>query len=242
MDAKTLLIVLFIITFLLSTAGTDYVHRRQHGEWLRVFEASYWGISTRELGVFLVMVGIPFFALITGAARVDTFALGKDLTDPTAIAGFTFINWASGVGVSFVAVAFIQIVLWLSARTAPRGKSWGLGCLATRDAFYNEVHWVFYRATPALLLADPYWGAMIGTGLVLLEWVFQTDFSLLMETTEGREYLTLRLATLICSTFLYVTVQNLWLMIIADLFIQSAGSRIFSASPANQTKTGNHEA
>jgi hypothetical protein len=179
------------------------------------------------------MVGIPFFALITGAVGMNGMALGADLTDPSALAGFTFANWVRGVGTVFVVIAVVLLTLWLGARSAPRGQAWELGGLAVRDALYNEVHWTFYRAAPALLLADPYWGVVIGAVLVLVEWFAFPIPEIPPNTVEGRQYLTLRLACLFVSCFLYLATRNLWLLIVADLVIQLAGSRLLSRRGVN---------
>ena len=233
MIAKIELLVLILLTLLLNTVALNAIYRARGGEWLRLLDESRWGTLLRELGAFLVMVGIPFFALITGAVGMNVMALGADLTDPNALAGFTFVNWVRGVGTVFAVIAVVLVTLWLGARSAPRGQSWGLGWLGVRDALYNEVHWTFYRAAPALFLADPYWGVVIGVALVLAEWFISPAAEMSPNTAEGRQYLTLRLACLFASSFLYLATYNLWLMIVADLVIQVLGSRLLSGRSAN---------
>jgi hypothetical protein len=230
---KIELLVYTLITLLLNTVLLNAIYRRRDGEWLRLLDESRWGWLMREMGAFLVMVGIPFFALITGAVGVNGMALGADLTDPSALAGFTFANWVRWVDSVFVLVALVLVILWLGARSAPRGQAWALGWQAVRDALYNEVHWTFYRAAPALFLSDPYWGVVIGALLVFVEWYAFPISEIPPHTVEGRQYLTLLLACLFVSCFLYLATHNLWLMIIADLVIQLIGSRLLSRRGAH---------
>ena len=228
MVAKIELLVLTVITLLLNTVALNALYRAWGGEWMRQFDETRWGPVLREVGAFGVMVGIPFLALIIGAAGRNVMALGADLTDPNALAGFTFPNWVRGVGTVCAVVAVVLLTLWLGARAAPRGQPWSMGWMGVRDAIYNEVHWTFYRAAPALLLADPYWGVVIGVGLVLGEWFISSATEMSPTTAEGRQYLTLRLACLFASSFLYLATYNLWLMIVADALILLIGSRLLS--------------
>ena len=232
MPSKALLLILLIITVLLCTVAVRVAYRGQVGEWLHKLDQTRWSPMAREAGAVCVMIGMPFLALITGAAGLNLLALGADLADPAAIAGFVFANWVRGVGVTITAVAAVLLVLWLGARAAEHGRPWRLGWMAMRDAIYSEVHWAFYRAAPVLWLADPYWGTVLGTSLVLVEWMVQPDFGLALHTTEGRQYFTLRLACLLCSSFLYLAVQNLWLMIVADLVLLLVGSRLLGGREA----------
>ena len=222
------LVILTLITLLSNTVVLSALYRRQGGQWLRAIDERRWGAALRELGAFFVMVGIPFLALITGAAGMNLLALGADLTDPAALAGFTFADWVRGVGVMSAVIVVILAALWLGARAAPRGQAWSLGWLAVRDALYNEVHWTFYRVAPALLLADPYWGVVIGVVLVLGEWLTSPASEFSLNTIEGRQYFALRLACLFASCILYLAIRNLWLMIVADLLIQLVGARLLS--------------
>jgi hypothetical protein len=226
--AKIELLVLTLVSLLANTAALRAAYRARGGEWLHLLDESRWGALLRELGAFVVMVGIPFVALILGAVDVHVMGLGADLMDPDALAGFTFANWMRGVGMAFCVVAVLLLTLWLGARAAPHGQPWQPGWLAVRDALYNEVHWAFYRAAPALLLMDAYWGVVIGAVLVLAEWFISPAFEVPPRSVEGRQYLTLRLGCLFASGFLYLATHNLWLMIVADLVIQLAGSRLLS--------------
>ena len=230
MDAKLELLIWLLLSLLLSIVAVNAVYRLNGGFWLQLTEESATGALAHEAGYFVVMVGIPFVALISGAAGLDLMALGADLANPGHIAGYTFADWVRGAGVAAVVIICTLAVLWLGNRTAPHGEAWSIGPLAVRDALYNEVHWTFYRATPFLLLGDAYWGVMVGAMLVLLEWVTHPDASEWLKSIAGRQYIALRLACLFSSGFLYLAIHNLWLMIVVNLVLQLAGSRILGMS------------
>ena len=229
MNAQIELLAWLLISLLLGIVAVNVIYRREGGRWLLMAEESTLWALAREAGYFMLMVGIPFIALITGAVGVDLMALGGDLATPGRIFGFTFADWVRGTGVAAAAVLSVLAVLWFGARTAPQAEHWHIGPLALRDAFYNEVHWTFYRAAPALFLGDPYWGVLIGGLLVMIEWAAHPDASEGLKSIEGRQYMILRLACLFCSGFLYLATHNLWLMIVANLVIQLAGSRVLGA-------------
>jgi hypothetical protein len=230
MDAKLELLLWLILSLLLSIVAVNAAYRLEGGRLLQLTEESAMGVLAREFGYFFVMVGIPFVALITGASGLDLMALGADLAKPGHIAGFTFADWVRGAGVAAVVIICILVILWLGSRAAPHGQRWNIGLLGVRDALYDEVHWTFLRAAPFLLFGDPYWGVLIGALLVLLEWVTHPDAGEWLKSIEGRQYLTVRLACLFASGFLYLATRNLWLMIVANLVIQLAGSRVLGMS------------
>jgi hypothetical protein len=234
MDARLELLLWTGITLLLGTVAVNAAYRAQGGRLIEWTETSPTGIVTREVALFLFMVGIPFITLISGAASLDLLALGTDLADPNALAGFTVANWVRGIGITAVVVITILLILWVGGRSSPHGAVWRVGPLALRDALYREVHWTFYRAAPALLLNDLYWGCVIGALLVMLEWATHPDTPTWLRSVEGRQYMTVQIATLLSSCFLYLATQNLWLMILANLLIQVLGSRVLSAQRQEQ--------
>ncbi|MCL4504426.1 MAG: hypothetical protein M1434_14485 [Chloroflexi bacterium] len=223
-----MLLLITVLSLITGTAGVIAAYRYRDGRLIRNVDQSPYGVIVRETLLFLFMVGIPFVALISGATGVDLMALGTDLANPDHVAGFTFANWVRGFGVVVVAVTGIVLLLRIIGKTSPRGKPWATGAQAIRDAVYNEAHWVFYRNAPALLLNDPYWGVVIGTAAVLIEWFAHPLGGGWLHSIESRQRLVLRLACLLCSAFLYLATQNLWLMILADLSIQVFGSRVLS--------------
>jgi hypothetical protein len=228
MEARIALAVWTAINLLLGIVVVNAVYRVLQGRLIESAEGSAPGVLLRELGLFIFMVGIPFVALISGASGLDLMALSADINEPANIAGFTFTNWLRGIGISAAVIVSVLAVLWIGNRRAPRGEEWQIGWIGLRDAAYNEVHWTFYRAAPALWLGDTYWGVIIGTLLVVLEWVTHPQYPSVLRDIAGRQWLAVRLACLMCSGFLYLATQNLWLMIATNLVIQLAGSRILS--------------
>ncbi len=232
MEARVELLIWTALSLLLGVVAVNAAHRAQGGRLIQFAEETTAGALLREVGLFAFMVGLPFGALISGASGLDLMALGKALTAPNNILGFTFVDWVRGVGQSSLVVLCVLVVLWLAGRVAPASRPWGIGVMGVRDAFYHEVHWTFYRAAPALWLGDFYWGVVIGMIPLLLEWITHPDMSFWLATVEGRQVLAVRLACALTSGFLYLATQNLWLMIAANLVIQVAGSRLMSYQAA----------
>lgn len=228
MEARVELLIWTALSLLLGVVAVNAAHRAQGGRLIQFAEETTAGALLREVGLFAFMVGLPFGALISGASGIDLMALGRDLTAPDNILGFPFVDWARGIGQTSLVVASALAVLWLAGRVAPGSRPWGIGVRAVRDAFYNETHWTFYRAAPALWLGDFYWGVVIGMIPVLLEWITHPDTSFWLATVEGRQVLAVRLACLFSSGFLYLAAHNLWLMIAASFVIQVIGSRLIS--------------
>jgi hypothetical protein len=225
MDAKLELLLWTGVSMLFCIVVVNAAYRAQGGRLIRFADETLQGMILREAGLFITLVGIPFAALISGAAGLDLMALGADIAIPDQLIGFTFVNWVRGIGVMAVVVLGILVVLWLGGRAAPPGEPWRFGVLALREAIYNEMHWTFYRAAPALWLGDPYWGVVAGAVLVALEWIMHPEARSWFNTVEGRQYFTVRMACLVSSAFLYLSTQNLWLMIVADLLIHWLGNR-----------------
>ncbi len=224
-----------LLTLLIGTAGVYWVFHAEGGRWISVIDKSPYGAVGREIALFLFMVGIPFVALITGAAGVNLLALGADLASPDHIAGFTFANWVRGFGIAAVTASGVVVLWWVIGKSGPHGLPWSIGIQAVRDAFYSEAHWVFYRAAPALLLNDPYWGVVVGTAAVALEWLAHPQAGAWLQSIEARQRLVLRLACLLSSGLLYLATRNLWLMILANLTIQIVGSRALGSNGAAES-------
>ncbi len=236
MQARVELLIWTALSLLLGVVAVNAAHRAQGGRLMQFAEETTAGALLRELGLFAFMVGLPFGALISGAAGLDVMALGKQLTAPDNMLGFPFVDWVRGIGQSSLVVLCVLAVLWLAGRVAPAGQPWGIGIIGVRDAFYHEAHWTFYRAAPVLWLGDLYWGVVIGMIPLLLEWVTHPDLPFWVTTIEGRQRLTMRLACALTSGFLYLAIQNLWLMIAANLVIQVVGSRLMSYQPAGSQR------
>jgi hypothetical protein len=131
-----------------------------------------------------------------------------------------------GVGIGSAVGLSILCVLWLSGRSFGNGALSSAGLIAFRDAIYDEVHWAFYRAAPALLLNDAYAGVIIGAVFVLLELAVRPGVRIADNFTVNRPALVLRIACLLASGFLYLAIQNLVVMVVVHIVIMMAGSRL----------------
>ncbi len=92
-----------------------------------------------------------------------------------------------------------------------------------RDAIYNEAHWALYRSPFLLLISDRFFGVLAGLALVGLEWVIRQYIA----PRDGDR--SERMLTLLCaltSALLYITTQNLWLMIGAHFVVRVVGQRL----------------
>jgi len=126
-----------------------------------------WIVLVTQLAFF---VGLPYLALISGA------------TSPRLM-GLTQVDWVKSLtwGLPMGIVAWGALTLgprWVSRelvsitsrhpRTWPKALSPGL--YPWFEAVTDQVHLAFYRAGPALLGLEMYWGLWIGLGMVALEW------------------------------------------------------------------------
>lgn len=191
-------------------------------------------LTLKEVLRFAWMVGIPSVALLRGAAGPDVMGLGRDISQSDHVLGFTRAAWLDGAGASAAVCAIVLVVLWLGGKSAGQSGWPGIGPRALRDALYNEAHWMFYRAAPALWLGDALAGAGIGFALMALEWLAHPGFARMQKTLAGRQRLAVMFACAAASAFLYLSIANLWLMMAANLVIQLAGSRVLAraAQPA----------
>jgi hypothetical protein len=186
-----------------------------------------------ELAAFVFHIGLPFLALISGVIGLDLIALGMPHVD--AVLGFAPIDWVRSTGIATGTALFVLAVLWLAGRRQPLANCftrWESGFALFRIVLFDEVHWVFYRSVGTLLFQDAYWGAVLGFGLIGLEWALHPNFVAAAKSPETRQWLLLRLVCLLVSSALYLGVQNLWLMLLAHWAIRHFGARIFSAKLA----------
>lgn len=228
MDGILSLMGLTLASLLLSTVGLYSISRMQSGPILRLLQEPSVGPIVNEVALFIFMVGIPFAGLITGAVRVDLMALGADLSNPNHLAGFTFANWVREIGVGIAVCMTVLLVIGLSARSFGACPLKCANLITLRDALYDEMHWSFYRAAPALLFNDVYSGVIIGVILVFLELAISPGRKFANAHDGNRHQLTLRLACLLTSGFLYLATQNLYVMIAVHLAVGLVGCRLLS--------------
>ncbi len=226
-------------TWLIGFVALHIAYKSNAGQIAKRLRATASGHVLAEVMAFIFYVGIPFAALIFGVLGLDHMALGQ--AQPAAVIGFTPIEWLRGLGITLGTTLVVLIALWLMARSRPSpvGTGEGMGGVGAilRIALYAEVHWAFYRSLGAQTFADPYWGAVLGFGLIGLEWALHPNFRAQAQSTHGRAQLALQLICLITSSTLYLGAQNLWLMIAAHALILAAGQRwLFPHAPTQKSQ------
>ncbi len=189
---------------------------------------AYWrdsgtGSLLAEIALFVYHIGLPFLALIAGSISLDLLGLGTDWSRGDHLAGFTLPQWFTGLAGAAGAVAFVLIAL--AGAKAPRTTTGydSSGFTWLRDAIYDEAHWVLYRSPFVLLFDDLFFGALAGLALVGLEWIIRQRIA--PRESDRNE----RMLTLLCaltSALLYITTQNLWLMIGAHIVARAVGQRL----------------
>ncbi|MFZ1792218.1 MAG: hypothetical protein WAU96_02230 [Anaerolineae bacterium] len=183
-------------------------------------------LTLKEVLRFAWMAGIPFIALVRGAVGPDMMGLGRDISQSDHLLGFTRAAWLDGAGAGAAVCAIVLFVLWLGGKSAGKSAWPGIGPRALRDALYNEAHWMFYRAAPAIWLGDALGAAGIGFALMALEWLAHPGFAKMQKILAGRQRLAVMFACAVASAFLYLSTSNLWLMMAVNLVIQIVGSRV----------------
>ena len=243
MNANLQITFWVIGSLLIGLVALHIAHKSGGGQLVRLAQTTLSGHLLAELAAFVFYVGIPFVALIGGIINLNTMTLGQ--AQPNALLGFNLLEWLRSTGIAAATVLFVLGVMWLMAHAGPSllaaASADPLPFSAfVRSALYNEVHWAFYRCLGAQTFADPYWGAVLGFGLIGLEWVLHPHFRLRAQSTEGRAHLALQLVCVITSSALYLGAQNLWLSIVVHILLLALGHRwlLHHASIPNQnTKT-----
>lgn len=224
MDSNVELLAWTALSLVTGTVGVIWLERSPISD----------SAVARELLRFARMICIPFVALVRGASGRDVMALGVDIAEGDLVLGFSAGSWITGIGAGIATVCGVLLVMWLSGRSLRDVPTdWlGAGPAALRDAPYQEVHWTFYRAAPALWLGDPMLAVLAGCVLVMIEWLAHPRMGALLGSLDGRQRIALRVVCLLSSGVLYLATRNLWLMITANLAIQLAGGRLLAARPA----------
>lgn len=126
---------------------------------------------------FVVYIGLPYAALLTGAFAPRDIGL-QGSPAPELLLGWTPDQWTRAIGqaglLGALALGTMALVAWqvhraggyasdaLDIAPAPIAQS-------IRDAVFAEAHWSFYRALPMLILADAHWAALAALALVTVE-------------------------------------------------------------------------
>ena len=152
-------------------------------------------------------LGLPIMPLAVGIVNRELMGMGQSIQPDGYVIGFSIGHWAIGLQFTLILTLLSVGLLWLADRSdrqlqrpaAPPFNGW-------QRAIYDEVHWLFYRAVPVLLLNDLFYGSLIGSVLICVEILIQ------------HRKQTPTLKTFICvaaSSLLYITTQNIGLMILA---------------------------
>jgi hypothetical protein len=226
MSAEIQLLLWVLAAFAISCMGLVAAERASHGS------GSLWdtaiGSITAEVLLFAFHIGLPFIAVIAGALSLDLLGLGASWTDGQHIAGFTVDEWARGAVIAAGVAAFVLMALRFSSRTAVNAALQHEGAYnSIRNAFYEQVHWAFYRAPFILLLNDVALGVAAGTGFIALEWLAHASIQRGQARSPARWWLTVCCA--LAGGALFLLTQNLWLMIVADLVIRISSERMMVA-------------
>jgi len=170
---------------------------------------------------FCYYLGIPFLAAVNGLLPADLLGIqGTAWVDGQSVQGFPWAEWMQGIGLT-VAAAVAMMAVWFVGRWAS-SRAWLVpvspdlpGALWQRlmHAFYDQIHWAFYRSGPILWLEDVYWGTFVGLALVLLEMLLNPSvrWSLKNSDTAGPPLFRFGMAWI--TALLFLATKNLWLTI-----------------------------
>lgn len=225
MNIEIQLLLWVLAAFAIGCIGLLAAERASRGQ------GSLWdtaiGSITAEIALFAFAIGLPFAAVIAGALSIDLLGLGASWSDGQHIAGFTADEWLRSALIATAVVAFVLMALRLSTRDAEHTSLHREGAfLNARNAFYEQVHWAFYRAPFVLLLNDAVVGAAAGIGFIALEWLAHA----LIRKGHRRSHAQwwLMVCCLLAGAALFLLTRNLWLMIAADLAIRAGSERLMT--------------
>jgi hypothetical protein len=186
--------------------------------------ASLGGRLTVQLLRLAYFIGLPYAALLTGSlAPID---LGLTGTGGTLL-GWDVAVWLRSLSVTLTVGLLVLLpnglASWQLARSASGGAldadDRSAGGLVV-EAIYAEIHWAFYRTAPLILLENVYVAALIGLGLIGLEWSVELIRNGLGRAPEERQRWLRRVVLLAVSATLFVLTQNLWLLIALHLVLE----------------------
>ena len=205
------------LSFVLHAVASDLAwhYRRPRpgrlGRWvegLRSWPYTSWLLQGLR---FLYYIGIPYLALLRGAAL-------------PRLMGLSGLDWPKGVslGVPLGGGAFLVLALiwWWYARAIaglpnpsadpdPAASWW----VVLREVIYVESHWAFYRCLPILLLDDYYTGVFLGFLLVSLEWWISPAWRAALSLPEGAPNVLMSWSMAFAMAIVFLFVRNLWLIV-----------------------------
>ena len=181
---------------------------------------------------FLYYVGIPYAALLRGAAL-------------PRLMGLTHLDWVKGIGLgtalgggTFLLLALIWwwyaraiAALPLSARErrgASRGDDSTNGWILLREAIYLQTHWAFYRSAAILLLNNYYAGAFVGFLLVTLEWSINPAWRRDLSVPWRSANTLTRWSMAFVAAIVFLFIRNLWLLVLIHWGIETTCYRLLA--------------
>ncbi len=173
----------------------------------------------------LWFIGVPYLALISGAATLRQYAL-VDLDwrqtlgagVPMTLLGFALgalVIWLYGRGPMR---AHMPDVLPAEERRAQASEPWGVAFVLL-DSLSLQAHWLLYRAGATLALNDPNLGALAGIALVALEWAADMRLWLRARTPGQADDLLMQAGLLVLSTVVFVFTRNFWFSLAAHALV-----------------------
>ncbi len=186
-----------------------------------------------RLAQFFYFVGIPYFVIIFGG-------LSPKLLGLKGLDHFNLINWNSDfLAVQVQQAITLMLLEWLldSSLTILVGSVTLLGLVSIwlglkrhgveftpapepmlRTVYY-ALHWAFYRAVFWLITGELYLGVVLGSGLVILEWLLIQTFQN-QSPTQRQQFLTSAIILILTATIFFYS-PNLWLLLPIQLTMVS---------------------
>ena len=199
----------------LFLGSVTYRHIHQH---------PYLSNTWRTLFNLVIKIILPFTPFALGIISRDVMGLGQNISAPDFWAGFALGRWLMGIELTIGLCIVATATLWIMTPSALRHAVLNNTPQQWPHAIYDEVHWLFYRAVPVLILNDLFYGSLIGSGLIWLELLIRNNNRAPAAATN---------IYLLVSTTLYFITQNIWLMLIAHLVLNYMANR-FAQMPKNQ--------
>lgn len=208
-----------ILAYVLATSGLSLaiaVARLQPVGRIRL-PAAAWP-PLREAARLLYYLGIPYLVLggwpqppLQGLLSVQDLGLAGTGGPWPVDRWLQAAGTGAGLG---LAALVVLLIAWTNANrpagglrlSFPARPWWSL----LIDVLYLEVHWAFYRAALAVVLADDYPAVWLGLALVYLEWALNPFWRRGWRRPERAAGQWLRAALALVIAFLFLLTRNLW--------------------------------
>jgi hypothetical protein len=204
--------------------------------------ASTAGVLAGEVARFVVCLGLPYAALLTGAFAPRDVGLQGSLL-PELTLGWTPDQWTRAVGQACVLAALttgaIAILSWQVRRAdgqTPGAADIGHAPVARsiRDGVYAETHWSFYRVLPVLVVSNSDWAALAGLALVAVE----AALAGWLTDPFGHNRWFESILAVLSATFFAMAGGNLWVAVALQIGVRVAATRIVrvqrGSDPSNE--------